>query len=280
MDMTTTIDVALIQMVSVQERETNLARAREMLQEASARGAKIAVLPENFASFHSAGMRTLAEEETTAAGPIRRFLAEQARQLGLWIVAGSMPMATRPDGTPVPPPRVRSTCWVIDDQGREAGRYDKIHLFDAEVGDAQHRYQESDTFEPGTDVVCVDTPAGRLGLSICYDLRFPELYRRLVEAGATWIVVPSAFTWRTGQAHWETLLRARAIENQVWACAPNQGGEHDRKRRTWGHSMVVDPWGAVVTGCEEGEQVLIAKLDPERVEDTRKAMPSLQNRRL
>lgn len=278
--MTDTVNVALIQMISGREREINLAKARELLQKASAAGARIAILPENFACFHSASMRRLAEEEDTSAGPVRQFLAEQARQLGLWIIAGSMPMVVRPDGTPVPAPRVRSTCWVVDDQGREVGRYDKVHLFDAEVGDSQGRYCESDTFEPGTDAVCVDTPAGRLGLSICYDLRFPELYRRLVEAGAEWIVVPSAFTWRTGQAHWETLLRARAIEDQVWVCAPNQGGEHDPKRRTWGHSMVVDPWGTVVAGCEEGEQVLIAKLDLDRVAETRRAMPSLQNRRL
>lgn len=278
--MSDAVDVALIQMVSVRDLETNLARAGEMLGKAAANGARIAILPENFACFHSADMRALAEGETTAAGPVRQFLAEQARQRGLWIIAGSMPMAVRPDGSAVPAPRVRSCCWVIDDQGQEVARYDKIHLFDAEVGDTLGRYRESDTFEPGTDVVCVDTPAGRLGLSICYDLRFPELYRRLVDAGATWFVVPSAFTWRTGQAHWEILLRARAIENQVWICAPNQGGQHDPKRRTWGHSMIIDPWGTIVTQCGDAEQLLMAPIDPERVTETRRAMPSLQNRRL
>ena len=278
--MTESVDIALIQMVSVREREANLDRGRSLLREAADRGAKIAILPENFACFHSESMRRLAEEEQTAEGPIRSFLAEQARRLGLWIVAGSMPMAIRADGTPVPTPRVRSTCWVLNDQGQEVGRYDKIHLFDAEVGDLQGIYRESDTFEPGTDVVCVDTPAGRLGLSICYDLRFPELYRALVEQGAEWIAVPAAFTWRTGQAHWETLLRARAIEDQVWVCAPNQGGQHDPRRRTWGHSMAIDPWGAITGSCEEGEQILIATIDPARVKETRRAMPSLQNRRL
>lgn len=278
--MSAAVDIALIQMVSVRDREVNLARAKDMLGKAAANGARIAVLPENFACFHSPDMRRIAEDETTPEGPIRAFLAQQARDRGLWIIAGSMPMAVRPDGTPVPAPRVRSACWVFDDQGREVARYDKIHLFDAEVGDSHGRYLESETFEPGTDVVTVDTPAGKLGMSICYDLRFPELYRALVEAGATWFAVPSAFTWRTGQAHWETLLRARAIENQVWVCAPNQGGQHDAKRRTWGHSMVIDPWGTVVTTCGDGEQLLLATVDPERVSETRRAMPSLQNRRL
>lgn len=278
--MTAGMDVALIQMVSVKDRDINLARARVLLGEAAHNGARIAVLPENFACFDSAGMRALAEQERDAEGPVRRFLAEQARTLGLWIVAGSMPMAMRPDGSPVPEPLVRATCWVIDDKGREVARYDKIHLFDAEVGDSHGRYRESETFEPGTTPVCVETPVGKLGLSICYDLRFPELYRQLVAQGATWIVVPSAFTWRTGQAHWEPLLRARAIEDQVWVYAPNQGGRHNAKRRTWGHSMVIDPWGTVVHQAGEGEALLVAKLDPDLVTATRKAMPSLQNRRL
>ncbi|WP_246065269.1 carbon-nitrogen hydrolase family protein [Hydrocarboniclastica marina] len=278
--MDTAAEIALIQMVSGRDPSANLARVRELLKQASEQGASIAVLPENFASFYSAGMRTLAEQETTTSGPIRSFLADQARELGIWIVAGSLPMAIRPDGSPVPAPRVRATCWVIDDQGREVARYDKIHLFDAEVGDAQGSYKESDTFEPGDELVCVDTPAGRLGLSICYDLRFPELYRGLVARGATWVVVPAAFTWRTGQAHWETLLRARAIEDQVWVCAPNQGGQHDSKRRTWGHSMMIDPWGTVVRSAEEGEQLLLATLDPARVGEVRRAMPAWQNRRL
>lgn len=278
--MTAAMDVALIQMVSEKDRDTNLARVSALLGEAARSGARIAVLPENFACFDSAGMRALAEQELGPEGPVRRFLAEQARSLGLWIVAGSMPMAVRPDGSPVPAPRVRATCWVLDDQGREVARYDKVHLFDAEVGDSHGSYRESDTFEPGTTPVCVDTPLGKLGLSICYDLRFPELYRKLVEQGATWIVVPSAFTWRTGQAHWEPLLRARAIEDQVWICAPNQGGQHDARRRTWGHSMVVDPWGTVVRQAGEGESLLLARLDPDQVTATRQAMPALQNRRL
>ncbi|MFE8072119.1 carbon-nitrogen hydrolase family protein [Marinobacteraceae bacterium S3BR75-40.1] len=272
--------VGLVQMVSSRHLEDNLAVASRLIADAARAGAGLVVLPENFAVFHTSIMREAGEQETTTHGPIRRFLAETAQREGVWIVAGSLPLVTRPDGSPVPEPRVRASCLVVNSEGEEVARYDKIHLFDAEVGDDQGRYRESDTFEPGDAVVCVDTPAGRLGLSICYDLRFPELYRRLVEEGAEWITVPSAFTYRTGEAHWEPLLRARAIEDQVWICAPNQGGQHTEKRRTWGHSMAIDPWGTIVAQGDEGEQLILAEIDPERVRKVREAMPSLVNRRL
>lgn len=273
--------VAAIQMVSGFEVEPNLVKARELLEEAASRGVSVAVLPENFAAFQSRYLLDIARAETGAAeGSIQAFLEREAQRLGLWIVAGSIPMATRPDGSGVEGGRVRASCLVINADGRQVARYDKIHLFDAEVGDSHGRYRESAVFEPGDTVISVDTPAGRLGLSICYDLRFPELYRRLRQEGADWVVVPSAFTYRTGEAHWEALLRARAIENQFWVCAPNQGGQHDERRRTWGHSMIVDPWGGIVSELEEGPGVVDAQLDTQMLANTRSAIPVWDHRRL
>ena len=273
--------VAAIQMVSGFEVEPNLVKARELLEEAASRGVSVAVLPENFAAFQSRHLPEIGRAEAGGAeGSIQAFLEHEAKRLGLWIVAGSIHMASRPDGSVVDGGRVRASCVVVNAQGHQVARYDKIHLFDAQVGDSHGRYRESAVFEPGDTVVCVDTPVGRLGLSICYDLRFPELYRRLREEGAEWVVVPSAFTYRTGEAHWEALLRARAIENQVWICAPNQGGQHDERRRTWGHSMVVDPWGGIVTELPEGPGVVDAQLDPQMLANTRSAIPVWDHRRL
>lgn len=273
--------VAAIQMVSGFEVEPNLVKARELLEEAAGRGVSVAVLPENFAAFQSRRLVDIGKAEADGLdGSIQSFLEREAKRLGIWIVAGSIPMARRPDGSVVEGERVRASCLVFDAQGRQVARYDKIHLFDAEVGDSHGRYRESAVFEPGEEVVSVDTPVGRLGLSICYDLRFPELYRRLREEGAEWVVVPSAFTYRTGEAHWETLLRARAIENQFWVCAPNQGGQHDERRRTWGHSMIVDPWGGIVTQLEEGPGVVDARLDAQMLANTRSAIPVWDHRRL
>ncbi len=277
--MTEMARVSLIQMVSGFDVDENLAHASSLLEKAASTGAQIAVLPENFAAFQNRHLVDVAIRESAGEGAIRRFLSEQSARLGLWIVGGSVPLCERPDGESVPDGRVRAACLVYDDRGREVARYDKIHLFDAEVGDQQGRYQESSVFEPGDRAVVLDTPAGRLGLSICYDLRFPELYRELRAQGAEWVVVPSAFTYRTGEAHWEILLRARAIENQFWVCAPDQGGWHDERRRTWGHSMIVDPWGRIVQGAEEGEAVVSGELDRELLQKTRKAMPVWEHRR-
>lgn len=280
--MTASVSVAAIQMVSGFEVEQNLLRARDLLEEAASDGARVAVLPENFAAFQNRHLAELGQAEARGEdGSIQSFVSREAARLGLWIVAGSLPMGTRPNGTAVPEGRVRAACMVWNDRGERVARYDKIHLFDAQVGDSQGRYQESDLFEPGDEVVTVDTPAGRLGLSVCYDLRFPELYRQLREAGAEWVVVPSAFTHRTGEAHWEPLLRARAIEDQVWVCAPNQGGQHDERRRTWGHSMIIDPWGhGVAERTEDGAGVVSAVLDRDQLASTRSAIPVWGHRRL
>lgn len=272
--------VAGIQMVSSgDDIDRNLEDARRLLAQAAGLGARVAVLPENFAVMSTSKMVECGGREGQAGAPVQSFLAEQAAALGLWIVGGSVPIGTRPDGSEIAD-RVRASCVVFNDQGEQVARYDKIHLFDATVEDAQGQYRESDTFEPGDDIVVVDTPAGRLGLSICYDLRFPELFRKLRERGAEWVTVPSAFTWTTGDAHWHALIRARAIENQLWVVAPGQGGYHSERRRTYGHSMVADPWGRILTELGEGPGVVTAELDHDRLAEIRTRMPVWEHRRL
>ncbi len=265
--------VAMIQLVSGKLLQHNLERAGHWIAEAAAAGAKLVLLPENFAVFDASALLEQGRKELGIEGPVRQFIIQQARKQGVWIVAGSIPVSSS-DGR-----RVRSACFVVDDQGVEQARYDKVHLFDVDVADNQGSYRESDQIEPGNQVVVVDTPVGRLGLSICYDLRFPELYQKLVEQGAQLISVPAAFTQLTGEAHWEVLLRARAIETQCYVLAANQGGVHNGRRETFGHSMVVDPWGAVL-GCQEkGEGLVLADIDLHRVAELRHKMPLQRHRR-
>ncbi|GGC57649.1 carbon-nitrogen hydrolase family protein [Marinobacter halophilus] len=272
--------VAAIQMVSSHDIAGNLAEAERLLREAAVQGAKVAVLPENFAVLATTQMLECGRQEASAEPVIRRFLSAQAKALGLWIVGGSLPLATRPDGSDMVE-RVRASCLVYNDQGQEVARYDKIHLFDAMVEDSHGQYRESDTFEPGDQVVTVETPAGRLGLAICYDLRFPELFRALRQQGADWVCLPSAFTWQTGDAHWHALIRARAIENQVWVVAPGQGGQNSPRRKTYGHSLICDPWGKVACEIEEeGPGLVCADLGLEYLEQVRTRMPVWQHRRL
>lgn len=271
--------VAAIQMVSTRDIEANLQEARRLLQDAAGRGASVAVLPENFAVLSTHQMVDCGRTEAGSEAVIRSFLAAQAKALGIWIVGGSLPLAVRPDGSEIPD-RVRASCLVFDDEGREVARYDKIHLFDAMVEDAHGQYRESDTFEPGDQVMTVDTPAGRLGLAICYDLRFPELFRELRAQEAEWVCLPSAFTWQTGDAHWHALIRARAIENQVWVVAAGQGGQNSERRRTYGHSLICDPWGRVVTEHAEGPGVVVAELDRDHLGELRRRMPVWEHRRL
>lgn len=271
--------VAAIQMVSTHDINANLREAERLLVESARAGARVAVLPENFAVLATSQMVACGQQEASDAPVIRQFLAGQARQLGIWIVGGSLPLSRRPDGTDIEG-RVRAAGLVYDDQGNEVGRYDKIHLFDAMVEDAHGQYRESDTFEPGESVVTIETPVGRLGMAICYDLRFPELFRALREKGADWVCLPSAFTWQTGDAHWHALIRARAIENQVWVVAPGQGGQNSQRRRTYGHSLICDPWGKVVSEIEEGPGVVTATLDPDLLTNIRTRMPVWEHRRL
>lgn len=267
--------VALIQMVSGADFAQNLSCALRLMQDAAAQGAQLLLLPENFALLDSGNLRRFAETEVEAV--VQQLCAFAARH-GVWIVAGSLPLVRDEQGSVLDAPRVRSSCLVIDALGAICARYDKIHLFDVDVGDAQGRYCESDYVAGGRQLRVIDTPVGCVGLSICYDLRFAEQYQRLTEMGADLIVVPSAFTYVTGAAHWEVLLRARAIENQVYILGANQGGVHSESRRTWGHSMVVDPWGEVVAGCGEGEAVVLADIDLERLQDLRRRMPVQQHR--
>lgn len=255
---TAAVRVAALQMVSTDDVAHNLRRARELIAAAAAGGAQLAVLPEAFAHHGggSAATAELARAECTPAGRLRRFLADAAREHGIMLVGGTIPVADARL-----PSRVRAACFVHDSSGCLVARYDKIHLFDVELPDAQRSYRESDTCEPGDELVCVPGPCGVLGLGVCYDLRFSAMFLALAERGMEVLVLPSAFTYLTGQAHWHALLRARAIENQVHVIAPNQGGRHSRTRETWGGSMILDPWGNVLASAASGEAVVVADID-------------------
>ncbi|AFP31639.1 carbon-nitrogen hydrolase family protein [Marinobacter sp. BSs20148] len=272
--------VAALQMVSGHQLQDNLNAAAALLQKAAEAGVKVAVLPENFAVLASDQMLPCGQQEAGSESIIRTFLAQQAKTLKVWIVGGSLPLALRPDGSVIAD-RVRASCLVFNDRGDEVARYDKIHLFDAQVDDAHGQYRESDTFEAGDQVVTVDTPAGRLGLAVCYDLRFPELFRALRDKGADWVCLPSAFTWKTGNAHWHALIRARAIENQLYVVAAGQGGHNSSQRRTYGHSLICDPWGSVLAEVnEDGPGMVTAALDKHWLDQLRQQMPVWSHRRL
>ena len=266
--------VAAVQMVSCADVGRNLEAARALLRESRERGALVAALPENFAFMGLTEADKLAIAEDDGRGPIQDALSGLARELGLWIVAGTVPLRVPGE------PRVAAACLVLDADGRRAARYDKIHLFDVAIPGCDERYQESASVLPGEAPVCVDTPAGRLGLAVCYDLRFPELFRRLLDLGAEWFCLPSAFTAPTGRAHWETLLRARAIENLCHLVAPAQSGFHENGRETHGDSMIVDCWGRVLARLPRGTGVVVADIDLVRQREVRQNFPSLDHRRL
>jgi len=254
--------VAAIQMVSGPEVAANLAAAGRLVAEAAAAGAKLAALPENFYLIGRHESDKVALREPDGSGPVQEFLSSTARKNRLWIVGGTAPIATDDDQ------RIRGACLVYDDSGKRIARYDKMHLF--RFDNHAEQYDEARTLQPGTRPVAVASPLGRLALSVCYDVRFPELYRGLGEFDV--MFVPSAFTVPTGAAHWETLLRARAIENKAYVVAPAQGGTHAGGRRTWGHSMIVDPWGEILASRTEGEGVVLAEIDPERLLDVRRRL--------
>jgi len=266
--------VAAVQMTSAADRDRNLAQAGRLLAEARGRGALVAALPENFAFMGMAEADKLAIAEDEGNGPIQSFLAQQARELDLWIVAGTIPLSVPGES------RVAAASLVYDADGRQVARYDKIHLFDVAVPGKDERYQESASVRPGAAPVCVDTPAGRLGLAVCYDVRFPELFRRLLAMGAEWFCLPSAFTAPTGRAHWETLLRARAIENLCHVVAPAQSGFHENGRETYGDSMIVDCWGRVLARLPRGTGVITGDIDLVRQREVRQNFPSVEHRRL
>jgi nitrilase len=269
--------VAAIQMVSGVSAEANLRQAHALLSGAAHAGAELAVLPEYFCLLGRRDTDKLAVQEAFGGngGAIQLFLADAARELGLWIVGGTLPLST-PELV-----HVRNSTLVFTPGGQCVARYDKIHLFRFDNG--HERYDESRVLEPGREPVMFDLPSRdghrwRVGLSVCYDLRFPELYRAYAARGAELLLVPSAFTHTTGQAHWEVLLRARAIENLAYVAAPAQGGLHENGRRTWGHSMLVDPWGVVLQTLAEGAGVVLGELDAARLQVARQQLPALEHR--
>jgi nitrilase len=266
--------VAAIQMTSSHVVADNLAAAGKLLREARDAGAQIACLPENFAFLGLREADKTQVAEADGAGPVQSFLADTARELKLWILGGTINIHGNGDG------RVANTSLLFDSDGARAARYDKIHLFDVTIPGRDEQYHESSYVQPGARSVVVDTPAGRLGLSVCYDMRFPELYRDLVSAGAEWFAVPSAFTVPTGRAHWETLLRARAIENLCYVVAPAQTGLHSNRRETYGDTLIVDYWGTVLSRLAGGAGVITADLDLVKQKETRARFPALSNRRL
>jgi predicted amidohydrolase len=266
--------VAAVQMVSGPDREANLAQAGQLIAAAAQQGASLIVLPENFAHMGMAETDKLALREQPGHGPIQTFLSEQAKLHGVWLVGGTLPMAGETAN------RVRAACLVYDDQGKQVARYDKIHLFDVSLTETNESYRESDTIEPGQQLVVVDTPLGRMGIAVCYDLRFPEMFRAMGGTGLDLIVIPAAFTATTGQAHWEILLRARAVENLCYVVAAGQGGRHANGRETFGESMIVDPWGKVLEHLVQGAGVVTAPIDHTLLQQLRRNFPALDHRRL
>ena len=262
--------IAAIQMVSGPDVDRNLADADRLIGEAAAAGARVAVLPEYFPLITGDETAKVRIREHDGEGPLQAFLRDAARRHKLWLIGGSCPMAADS------PDKVKNSTLVFDDNGRRVARYDKVHLFGFCKG--EERYDEAATIEAGNEVVSFEAPCGQIGLSICYDLRFPELFRAMGELDL--IVLPAAFTYTTGQAHWEILLRARAIENQCYVLASAQGGRHPSGRRTWGDSMIIDPWGRVLACQDSGQATVLAKMEPGLVDELKRTMPVLQHARL
>ena len=275
-EVTVPMRVAAIQMNSGPDVSVNLKLVDGLVGEAASDGCRLAVLPENFALMPEHGRDKAQHAEQPGDGPIQEFLARTAKRNGIWIIAGSLPLVS-PE---IEAERVYGACPVYDSEGLLQALYRKIHLFDVDLVDKQESYRESHSMYPGDDVVTVDSPCGRIGLTICYDLRFPEMFRRLVDDGATVFTVPAAFTETTGKAHWHTLLRARAIENLAYVIAPGQYGRHPDNRSTYGHSLICDPWGRVLAERAEGNCVVAADIDPALPARLRSEFPALTNRRL
>jgi len=263
--------IAALQMVSTTDVARNLDSAASLIDQAARAGAKLVALPEYFCHLGRRDTDKLAIAEADGDGPIQRLLSDCARRAGVWVVGGTLPMRT------AQAERVRNSCCVYAPDGRRVARYDKIHLFAYDNG--RERYDEGRVLEPGDTPVAFYAEGLRIGLSVCYDVRFPELYRALGDVAL--IVVPAAFTVRTGTAHWDLLLRARAVENQCYVLAAAQGGTHPGNRRTYGHSMLVDPWGDVVAvRAEEGPGIVVGDVDPARIESVRRSLPALTHRTL
>jgi len=266
--------VAVAQMASSDELSGNLRVVEKLIVKAVESGVQMVVLPENFALMPKSSAELLSMAEELGNGAIQSFLSELSAKYNCWIVAGSLPIKSEIEN------KVYATCLVYNDVGEQVAHYHKIHLFDADIADGKGQYRESNTFTAGHDTVTVETPFGVMGLSICYDLRFPELYRQLLDQGAEFIVAPSAFTKLTGEAHWVLLCRTRAVENSCYLLAANQGGLHANGRETFGHSMIVGPWGDVVSERDIGEGLAIATVKRSELTKVRTNLPAIKHRRL
>ena len=271
--------IAAIQMASGTNVSANLSEVSKQITNAVEAGAKLVVLPESFAimGLQDADQIKVAEDE--GVGPIQEFLSGEAKKHHIWLIAGTVPLKLNSDN-PNYDKKVFSSCLVYDEKGKQVSRYDKVHLFDVHLEITNETYNESETLEAGNKAVVVDTPFGKIGLSICFDLRFPELYRELVLQGAEIIVVPSAFTAITGKAHWEVLLRSRAIENLCYVVASAQGGYHVNGRETHGDSMIIDPWGTILDRLPQGSGYVTADIDIENINNIRENFPVLKNRKI
>lgn len=262
--------VAAIQMISSPSIEENIATARRLIADAAQQGAQLVLLPEYWAAMGMHETDKLGYAEQVDVGPIQEFMAATARENQIWLIGGTLPLAAQVTD------KVLNTMMVYNPAGERVQRYDKIHLFSFTKG--EESYDEARTIVDGHDVTTFEAPFGKVGLSVCYDLRFPELYRAMGDC--TLIVVPAAFTYTTGKAHWEILLRARAIENQCYVLAAAQGGRHKNGRTTWGHSMLIDPWGEVKTVLAEGEGLVIGDIEPHYLSGVRENLPALKHRKL
>ncbi|GAB2890363.1 carbon-nitrogen hydrolase family protein [Uliginosibacterium flavum] len=260
--------LAAVQLIAGPDVASNLIEAARLIAEAATQGAQLVLLPEYFACISADETAKIGLREAPGHGPIQAFLSEAARRYSVWLIGGTLPLQASDDL------HVLNTCLVFNPQGEQVARYDKIHLFGFKRG--AESYDEARTIEAGHKVVTFDGPCGRVGLSVCYDLRFPELYRRM--GAVDLIVVPAAFTATTGRAHWEVLLRARAIENQCYVLASGQGGTHPSGRQTWGHSMLIDPWGEIVASLGAGAGVVCGHFDPQRIASVRESLPALKHR--
>ncbi len=266
--------VAALQMASGPNVKANLFEAERLIRAAVEANAGLLVLPENFALMGIKEKDKLSAREEPGEGPIQAFLAQQASKHGIWLVGGTIPLVSEDEN------KIRAACLLFNDQGEQVARYDKIHLFDVSLEEGGEKYTESETIEGGDKTVVVDTPFGRLGLAVCYDLRFPEQFRAMLDDGMEVCALPAAFTAITGRAHWETLVRARAIENLSYMIAAGQGGYHVNGRETHGDSMIVDPWGVVLDRLPRGSGVVVAEIDHDRLASIRRSLPAISHRRI
>ncbi|MCP3671865.1 MAG: carbon-nitrogen hydrolase family protein [Gammaproteobacteria bacterium] len=266
--------VAAIQMASGPNVSANLLEAERIVGDAVEAGAKMVVLPENFAFMGETDEDNLKFKEEPGNGPLQTFISQLAERHDIWIAGGTIPL------TATAPNKIRSSCLMFNDKGEQVARYDKIHLFDVHLLETDEKYSESSTIEPGTDTVVVDSPFGRIGMAICYDLRFPEQFRNLVDEGMEIAVLPAAFTAHTGKAHWQPLVQTRAIENLSYMITAAQGGYHVSGRETYGHSMIVDPWGTIQGQIARGNGFAMGEIDLTHLNNTRRAFPALEHRQI